>query len=54
MNWEGTPNAFAFYYPYIVAFELSFIEIRHMITVRFYEVTNSKIKKQKTNGTSFT
>jgi len=32
VNWEGTPNAFAFYYPYIVAFEPSFIEIRHMIT----------------------
>lgn len=28
--WEGTPQAFAIFNPYILAFEPSFIEIRHM------------------------
>ncbi|KAF2014639.1 Rho1 guanine nucleotide exchange factor 1 [Aaosphaeria arxii CBS 175.79] len=28
--WEGTPQAFAIFHPYILAFEPSFIEIRHM------------------------
>ncbi|KAL1957717.1 hypothetical protein VTO42DRAFT_5560 [Malbranchea cinnamomea] len=30
--WEGTPTAFALSYPYILAFEPSFIEIRHIET----------------------
>ncbi|KAF2084867.1 CNH-domain-containing protein [Saccharata proteae CBS 121410] len=30
--WEGTPQAFAIFTPYILAFEPSFIEIRHMDT----------------------
>ncbi|KAK4519709.1 uncharacterized protein ATC70_009949 [Mucor velutinosus] len=30
INWEGHPTAFAFCYPYIVAFDSSFIEIRHV------------------------
>ncbi|KAF1804767.1 hypothetical protein FB192DRAFT_1273896 [Mucor lusitanicus] len=33
INWEGHPTAFAFRYPYIVAFDSSFIEIRHVNTV---------------------
>lgn len=33
MRWEGNPTAFAFRYPYIVAFDSSFIEIRHIDTV---------------------
>ncbi|KAL0142370.1 CNH-domain-containing protein [Mucor lusitanicus] len=32
INWEGHPTAFAFRYPYIVAFDSSFIEIRHVNT----------------------
>jgi hypothetical protein len=31
--WEGTPQAIAFYYPYVVAFDARFIEIRHVETV---------------------
>lgn len=34
IHWEGHPNAFAFRYPYILAFDSSFIEIRHVNTVR--------------------
>lgn len=30
ITWEGTPQAFAIFNPYILAFEPSFIEIRHM------------------------
>lgn len=30
ITWEGTPAAFAIFNPYILAFEPSFIEIRHM------------------------
>jgi hypothetical protein len=32
IRWEGTPQAFALNYPYILAFEPSFIEIRHVET----------------------
>ena len=32
INWEGQPTAFALSYPYILAFEPSFIEIRHVET----------------------
>ncbi|KAF2652595.1 CNH-domain-containing protein [Lophiostoma macrostomum CBS 122681] len=30
ITWEGNPQAFAVFHPYILAFEPSFIEIRHM------------------------
>lgn len=32
INWEGQPQSFALSYPYILAFEPSFIEIRHVET----------------------
>jgi hypothetical protein len=32
ITWEGNPQAFAIFNPYILAFEPSFIEIRHMET----------------------
>ncbi|KAH7101466.1 CNH-domain-containing protein [Auriculariales sp. MPI-PUGE-AT-0066] len=28
--WEGTPSSFALHYPYVLAFEPSFIEVRHV------------------------
>lgn len=34
VEWEGNPEAFACQYPYVIAFEPSFIEIRHIVTVR--------------------
>jgi hypothetical protein len=33
IEWEGHPTAFAFRYPYLVAFDTSFIEIRNIDTV---------------------
>lgn len=33
IHWEGYPTAFAFQYPYILAFDSSFIEIRHINSV---------------------
>jgi CNH domain len=33
IEWEGQPESFAFSYPYVLAFEPNFIEIRHMLTV---------------------
>jgi hypothetical protein len=35
IEWEGRPTSFALYYPYIIAFESSFIEIRSAIDVRY-------------------
>ena len=32
IHWEGQPRGFAFYHPYILAFDPSFIEIRHIGT----------------------
>ncbi|KAG2178384.1 hypothetical protein INT44_001536, partial [Umbelopsis vinacea] len=32
IEWEGQPESFAFSYPYVLAFEPNFIEIRHMLT----------------------
>ncbi|KAJ5107787.1 hypothetical protein N7456_004462 [Penicillium angulare] len=32
ISWEGNPNAFALSYPYILAFEPNFVEIRHVET----------------------
>lgn len=33
ISWEGNPTAFAFRFPYVVAFNTNFIEVRHMDTV---------------------
>ncbi|KAF7720621.1 RHO1 GDP-GTP exchange protein 2 [Apophysomyces ossiformis] len=32
IEWEGTPQAVAFYYPYVIAFDPQFIEVRHAET----------------------
>ena len=32
IDWEGLPTSFALSYPYILAFEPSFIEVRHIDT----------------------
>ncbi|ORX55689.1 hypothetical protein DM01DRAFT_1285733 [Hesseltinella vesiculosa] len=36
--WEGTPQAIAFYYPYIIAFDNAFIEIRHVETGELIQI----------------
>ncbi|KAF2747211.1 CNH-domain-containing protein [Sporormia fimetaria CBS 119925] len=40
--WEGTPQAFAIFHPYILAFEPSFIEIRHMDTGMLVNIVTAK------------
>lgn len=42
ITWEGTPQAFALNYPYILAFEPSFIEIRHLETSELIHVMTGK------------
>lgn len=44
MEWEGEPEAFALSYPYVVAFEPGFIEIRNIITVRKRSQRDSSLK----------
>jgi hypothetical protein len=33
IEWEGMPESFAFSYPYVMAFDPSFIEVRNIHTV---------------------
>ncbi|KAF1985425.1 Rho1 guanine nucleotide exchange factor 1 [Aulographum hederae CBS 113979] len=42
IEWEGTPQAFAIFNPYILAFEPSFIEIRHMDTGNLIHIETAK------------
>ncbi|KAF2139175.1 uncharacterized protein K452DRAFT_300720 [Aplosporella prunicola CBS 121167] len=42
ITWEGTPQAFAIFNPYILAFEPSFIEIRHMETGMLVHILTAK------------
>ncbi|KAK7511818.1 CNH domain-containing protein [Phyllosticta citriasiana] len=42
ITWEGTPQSFAIFNPYILAFEPSFIEIRHMETGMLVHILTAK------------
>ncbi|MCJ1473937.1 RHO1 GDP-GTP exchange protein 2 [Lambiella insularis] len=42
INWEGQPQSFALSYPYIIAFEPSFIEIRHVETSACVQILTAK------------
>lgn len=42
IQWEGTPQAFALNYPYILAFEPNFIEIRHLDSSELIHVMTGK------------
>jgi hypothetical protein len=42
ITWEGTPQAFSIFNPYILAFEPSFIEIRHMETGMLMHIITAK------------
>lgn len=42
IQWEGHPNAFALSYPYILAFEPSFIEIRNIETSELVHIMTGK------------
>ncbi|CAE7134469.1 unnamed protein product [Rhizoctonia solani] len=40
--WEGTPNGFALHYPYLMAFDSTFIEIRHVEDGQLIQVGGGK------------
>ncbi|KAE8152027.1 putative Rho guanyl nucleotide exchange factor [Aspergillus avenaceus] len=42
ISWEGNPSAFALSYPYILAFEPNFIEIRHIETSELTHIMTGK------------
>lgn len=42
IHWEGNPQAFAIFNPYILAFEPSFVEIRHMETGMLVHILTAK------------
>ncbi|KAJ5104910.1 hypothetical protein NUU61_002257 [Penicillium alfredii] len=42
ISWEGNPNAFALSYPYILAFEPNFVEIRHVETSELIHIITGK------------
>ncbi len=44
ITWEGTPEKFALSYPYIVAFEPGFIEIRNIETSAVHILTGKSIR----------
>jgi RHO1 GDP-GTP exchange protein 1/2 len=54
--WEGSPTAFALSYPYILAFEPSFIEVRHIDTgacVHILTAKNIRMLHSSTREVSF-
>ena len=38
VNWEGNPTAFAYHHPYVLAFDPSFIEVRHVESGALHQV----------------
>ncbi|KAL9596278.1 MAG: hypothetical protein Q9219_005908 [cf. Caloplaca sp. 3 TL-2023] len=42
INWEGRPSSFALSHPYLLAFEPSFIEIRHLETAALVFIITAK------------
>ncbi|GAA5799436.1 hypothetical protein HPULCUR_004851 [Helicostylum pulchrum] len=45
IEWEGTPESFAFSYPYVMAFDSSFIEVRNVITGAIEQIIRGKSMK---------
>lgn len=44
LDWEGTPQAFALSYPWILAFEPNFIELRHIENLSVHIVPHKNIR----------
>jgi hypothetical protein len=42
ITWEGSPTDFALSYPYILAFEQNFLEIRHVETAELIHIMTGK------------
>ncbi|ORX58117.1 hypothetical protein DM01DRAFT_1219091 [Hesseltinella vesiculosa] len=50
IEWEGHPEAFAYQYPYIIAFDQSFIEIRHIVTGELAQIIRGSHIRCLNNG----
>ncbi|KAI7868800.1 hypothetical protein BDF14DRAFT_1880777 [Spinellus fusiger] len=50
IEWEGRPEAFAFNYPYVIAFDASFIEIRNIVTGSLEQVVRGHNIRCLNNG----
>ncbi|CEP18798.1 hypothetical protein [Parasitella parasitica] len=50
IEWEGTPESFAFSYPYVMAFDSSFIEVRNVITGAIEQIIRGKQIRCLNNG----
>ncbi|KAI8642651.1 hypothetical protein BD408DRAFT_386991 [Parasitella parasitica] len=50
IEWEGTPDSFAFSYPYVMAFDSSFIEVRNVITGAIEQIIRGKQIRCLNNG----
>ncbi|KAI8098883.1 uncharacterized protein BX664DRAFT_254586 [Halteromyces radiatus] len=50
VEWEGNPEAFACQYPYVIAFEPSFIEVRHIITGELEQIIRGSHIRCLNNG----
>ncbi|KAI7906587.1 uncharacterized protein BX663DRAFT_497013 [Cokeromyces recurvatus] len=50
IEWEGNPEGYAFCYPYVMAFDSTFIEIRNVITGTIEQVIRGKEIKCLNNG----
>ncbi|ORZ25372.1 hypothetical protein BCR42DRAFT_400016 [Absidia repens] len=50
VEWEGNPEAFACQYPYVIAFEQSFIEIRHIVTGELEQIIRGSHIRCLNNG----
>ncbi|KAI9472331.1 MAG: CNH domain-containing protein [Benjaminiella poitrasii] len=42
IDWEGAPDSFALFYPYILAFEPDFIEVRHIHTGELEQIIRGR------------
>ncbi|CDH54221.1 cnh-domain-containing protein [Lichtheimia corymbifera JMRC:FSU:9682] len=54
ITWEGNPVAFAYRFPYIIAFEPTFVEVRHMDTGHLLQIipgTNIRCLKPDAHNT---
>ncbi|KAI8977094.1 CNH domain-containing protein [Mycotypha africana] len=52
IEWESSPQSFAFYYPYVVAFDHQFIEVRNAKTGKLVQIIIANNTKQLRSATN--
>ncbi|RCI05119.1 RHO1 GDP-GTP exchange protein 2, partial [Rhizopus stolonifer] len=50
IEWEGAPESFAFCYPFVLAFDSSFIEVRNVVTGAIEQIIRGKHMRCLNNG----